>query len=77
MTIFLIFLVYGAGIISSPGETSFLFDRGENNRMVPYNIEEVIETDYPTETFQDKYFVIKDKKQLKESVKFMYNKVIK
>lgn len=45
--------------------------------MVPYNIEEVIETDYPTETFQDKYFVIKDKKQLKESVKFMYNKFIK
>lgn len=62
------------------GETAYLFGNGgllPDKPIVPYNIEEVINTPYVTETFQEKYFLIDSLDQLKSSVHYMFNKFLK
>lgn len=69
----------GAGIISSPGETDFTVGINKSkskSRLNKYDIENIIESDYIVDDFQTKYFVIEDLKQVKESVKFMFNKFL-
>ncbi|WP_020533415.1 phenylalanine 4-monooxygenase [Flexithrix dorotheae] len=58
--------IYGAGILSSPGESIYAL---ENKPIrTPYNIKEIITTPYIKDRFQEKYWVIKSYKQLYESV---------
>ncbi len=54
--------IYGAGIISSPGETKFsLSDEPEH---FAYDVEAIIDSSYRKDTFQTKYFIIDSYEQL-------------
>ena len=48
--------IYGAGIASSYGESKHIFD--EEVQTMPYNIKEVIETDFDSDHIQNQYFII-------------------
>lgn len=48
--------IYGAGILSSPGETEFCLSPKANR--LPFNLEKVLSTPYPIDRFQEQYFVI-------------------
>jgi phenylalanine-4-hydroxylase len=59
--------IYGAGILSSAGETEFcLSDKPERH---PYDIRSVLRTGYYKHDFQTQYFIIESYEQLYESVK--------
>lgn len=49
--------IYGAGIVSSAGETPFSLESPSPNR-VRFNLERVMRTDYRIDDFQQLYFVI-------------------
>jgi len=54
--------IYGAGIISSPGETKFsLSDEPEH---LEYDVATIIDTSYRKDSFQTKYFIIERYEQL-------------
>ena len=57
---------YGAGILSSKGETVYSVESPEPNR-VAFDIERVMRTDYRIDTFQRMYFVIESFEQLFEA----------
>lgn len=58
--------VYGAGIISSSGETSFALSN--KSKKFDFDIQKVFNTDFRTDILQDKYFVIDSFEQLLASV---------
>jgi len=49
--------IYGAGILSSFGESRFSLESPEPNR-VPFDVRRVLATDYRSDDFQQTYFVI-------------------
>jgi len=55
--------IYGAGIVSSKGETLYSQQSGAPNRL-GFNLERVMRTRYRIDTFQKTYFVIDDFEQL-------------
>ncbi|VVE86905.1 phenylalanine 4-monooxygenase [Pandoraea bronchicola] len=55
--------IYGAGIVSSRGETEFSLTSREPNR-IGFSLERVLRTQYRIDTFQQTYFVIDDFAQL-------------
>lgn len=58
--------IYGAGIISSPGETKFsLSDEPEH---LPYDVAKILDTTYRKDTFQTKYYIIDSYEQLYNSL---------
>ncbi len=57
---------YGAGILSSKGETVYSVESPEPNR-VAFDLERVMRTDYRIDTFQRMYFVIDSFEQLFEA----------
>ncbi|MGH8253663.1 MAG: phenylalanine 4-monooxygenase [Steroidobacteraceae bacterium] len=57
---------YGAGILSSKGETVYSVESPEPNRIA-FDIERVMRTDYRIDTFQRMYFVIDSFEQLFEA----------
>jgi phenylalanine-4-hydroxylase len=57
---------YGAGILSSKGETVYAVESPEPNR-VAFELERVMRTDYRIDTFQRMYFVIDSFEQLFEA----------
>ena len=57
---------YGAGILSSKGETVYSIESTEPNR-VAFDLERVMRTDYRIDTFQRMYFVIDSFEQLFEA----------
>jgi phenylalanine-4-hydroxylase len=57
---------YGAGILSSKGETVYAVESPEPNR-VAFDLERVMRTDYRIDTFQRMYFVIDSFEQLFEA----------
>lgn len=59
--------IYGAGILSSGGETNYSLESDIPQR-VPYNVREVLATPYIKEKFQEKYFIIDSYEQLYASV---------
>lgn len=59
--------VYGAGIISSFGETNASLEDPKKER-IPFDLETVIKTEFSTTEIQDKYFVIPDFEQLNTSI---------
>ena len=54
--------IYGAGIISSPGETKFSLS--EEPEHFAYDVEAILDSSYRKDTFQSKYFIIEDYEQL-------------
>jgi phenylalanine-4-hydroxylase len=58
--------IYGAGILSSSGESVYCV--GEQPQRVLFNVEEIINTPYIKDKFQEKYFVIDSYRQLYESL---------
>ncbi|MCC5943817.1 MAG: phenylalanine 4-monooxygenase [Bernardetiaceae bacterium] len=59
--------IYGAGILSSPGESVYSVESDIPQR-VPYDVKEIMHTPYIKDRFQEKYFVIDSYRQLFESV---------
>ncbi len=49
--------IYGAGIVSSFGESRFALESAAPHRIA-FNLERVLRTDYRTDSFQKSYFVI-------------------
>ncbi|VVE10153.1 phenylalanine 4-monooxygenase [Pandoraea horticolens] len=60
--------IYGAGIVSSRGETEFSLTSPEPNRL-GFSLERVLRTQYRIDTFQQTYFVIDDFAQLFDAVR--------
>jgi len=58
--------IYGAGILSSIAETKFCF----SNKAVlkPFDVEEIIQTPYIKDSFQQQYFVLRSFDDLKKGV---------
>ncbi len=59
--------VYGAGILSSSGETQYSIDSDIPTRM-PYDAKNIFATPYIKDKFQEKYFVIDSYEQLYKSI---------
>ena len=60
--------IYGAGIVSSKGESIYSIDSPAPNR-VGFDLERVMSTRYRIDTFQQTYFVIDDFAQLFEATR--------
>lgn len=58
--------IYGAGIISSKGETEHCLS--EHAKQLSFDIQTIFETDYRTDVFQETYFVIHSFQQLYDSL---------
>ncbi|MDI1324708.1 MAG: phenylalanine 4-monooxygenase [Algoriphagus sp.] len=58
--------IYGAGILSSAGETKFSLS--DEPAHYPYDVRRIMNQEYWKDHFQDKYFVIESYEQLFESL---------
>jgi phenylalanine-4-hydroxylase len=58
--------IYGAGILSSAGETQFSLS--EEPQHYPYDVQKIMNTAYWKDKFQDKYFIIESYEQLYHSI---------
>lgn len=58
--------IYGAGIISSVGETANSLS--SQVRHLPFNVQRIFDTDFRTDQYQDTYFVIDSFEQLWNSL---------
>jgi phenylalanine-4-hydroxylase len=58
--------IYGAGIISSKGETDHCLSN--DARQLPFDIQTIFDTTYRTDVFQETYFVIDSFQQLYNSL---------
>lgn len=56
----------GAGIMSSFGETNHAW--GLRNTLIPFSIEEVMDTPFRTDVIQTKYFIVEDVVQLRRDL---------
>ncbi|GAB4051583.1 phenylalanine 4-monooxygenase [Spirosoma litoris] len=59
--------IYGGGILSSVGETTYSLFSTEPRR-VPYDVQTLLKTPYIIDHFQEQYFVIESYEQLYQSV---------
>lgn len=59
--------VYGAGILSSSGETQYSIDSDIPQR-IPYDVKTIFQTPYIKDKFQEQYFVIDSYEQLYKSI---------
>ncbi len=59
--------IYGAGIVSSKGETEYSLYSDIPQRL-PYNVAQILNTDYHKDRYQDVYFVIDSFEQLYNSI---------
>jgi phenylalanine-4-hydroxylase len=60
--------IYGAGIVSSKGESIYSLDSAAPNR-IGFDLERVMNTRYRIDTFQQTYFVIDSFEQLFEATR--------
>jgi len=58
--------IYGAGILSSAGESKFSLS--DEPQHFEYNVDQILETPYRKDTFQDRYFIIESYEQLFNSI---------
>ena len=54
--------IYGAGIISSFGETNFIYEEG--TEILPFNLEEIVNTDFCNTEIQTRYFILNSFEEL-------------
>ena len=57
--------IYGAGIISSFGETNFIYEKGTD--ISPFDLNEIINTDFCNSEIQTKYFLLNSFEELYEA----------
>lgn len=67
--------IYGAGIISSSGET--VHCRGSVPERKPFDIVEIMNTDFDNTVIQNKYFVIESFEQLSNSITVLEQEIAK
>ncbi len=65
--------IYGAGILSSYGETNHIFDEGVEIR--PFDLQTIIETPYSTSEIQRVYYLLEDFDQLFNSLEELLSKI--
>jgi len=65
--------IYGAGILSSYGETNHIFEEGVEIR--PFDLQKVIETPYSTSEIQRIYYVLDNFEQLFNSLDTLLDKI--
>ncbi len=58
--------IYGAGILSSAGETDFSL--GTEPKHFEYHVEQILNTPYRKDIFQDRYFIVDSYEQLFDSI---------
>ncbi len=58
--------IYGAGIISSSGET--VYSLGDKPKHLNYDVKQILSTPYRKDIFQDRYFIINSYEELYASV---------
>lgn len=58
--------IYGAGILSSSGETEFSLSDGPEH--FEYDVDRILDTPYRKDKMQDKYFIIDSYEQLYQSI---------
>jgi phenylalanine-4-hydroxylase len=58
--------VYGAGLLSSIGETKFALS--ETPKKIDYNLNEVLQAKFHTDSYQDHYFVVENLDALTDSI---------
>lgn len=58
--------IYGAGILSSAGESKHIFE--DEIEVVPYNVEKILHNDFVTSEIQTRYYEIESFEELFESV---------
>ncbi len=58
--------IYGAGILSSAGETDFSL--GTEPKHFEYHVEQILNTPYRKDVFQDRYFIVDSYEQLFDSI---------
>lgn len=58
--------IYGAGILSSSGETEFSVSNKPEH--LPFNISNILDSEYRKDTFQSRYFIIDGYDQLYDSI---------
>ncbi|TAE74098.1 MAG: phenylalanine 4-monooxygenase [Bacteroidetes bacterium] len=68
--------IYGAGIISSAGETDYSLNSPIPQR-VPYSVEEMLNTPFHKDHYQTKYFVLDSFEQLENSIPEIDEKIAK
>lgn len=59
--------IYGGGILSSPGETTYSLSSQRPDR-IPYDVGKLLQTPYVIDHYQDRYFVIHSYEQLYHSI---------
>lgn len=59
-------MIYGAGIISSYGETKHVFE--DNIEVRPFDIKQIFQTPFRTDTIQDFYYSVANFRTLYESI---------
>jgi phenylalanine-4-hydroxylase len=59
--------IYGAGILSSPGESVYALE-SEKPQRLPYQVQRIMDTPYIKDRFQEQYFVIESYQALFESI---------
>ena len=67
--------IYGAGILSSAGETQFCLGDGPIRR--PFNVADILATPYVKDRMQDVYFIIDSYEQLVASVPALEAEVLR
>lgn len=58
--------IYGAGILSSSGESIFCL--GEKANILPFNVKDIMEKHYYKDHYQDRYYVINSYKDLFDAI---------
>ena len=58
--------IYGAGILSSSGESIFCL--GDKANRLPFNVREIMEKHYYKDHYQDRYYVINSYKELFDAI---------
>lgn len=59
--------IYGAGILSSSGESVYSLESSSPKRL-PYHVREILSTPYIKDKYQEQYWVIKSYEQLFDSI---------
>jgi phenylalanine-4-hydroxylase len=58
--------IYGAGILSSIGETSYCM--GPDVKLLPFDVDQIIQTPYIKDAYQQQYFVLNDFAELEKGL---------
>jgi phenylalanine-4-hydroxylase len=65
--------IYGAGILSSPGESKFSVSSAATH--VPFDVATILDTPYIKDKFQEYYFVVDSYQQLFESLPLIHSSI--